>query len=285
MAVYQNAVDPFNDGSGVALYRLDSDALDSGGNYDGTWNGTEQYDSAVYGNGALLDGSSEIGLPVESCNSDILTVSLWFKSTQTDVPIGIFSARGSASSTVKIVMALNRDNAGEIGLDSCNASGFVKLGTYNGNYNDGNFHHFVAMLDFVDSEYSAYVDGTEVFSGSSTTLENPTIDRVSIGTNYGSQYLVGTVDQVRIFNRMLTSDEVAQLGNEYPPILYNSVTFPYRISGTFSASSVTFPYRIVTKFSGVSASFPYRIKRFKKSSRLFPYSLSTQNIVTRIIRE
>lgn len=55
-----STLDILGDGSCIAAYNLDGNASDISGNYNGTWTGTEQYAQAVYGQGALFNGSSYV---------------------------------------------------------------------------------------------------------------------------------------------------------------------------------------------------------------------------------
>ena len=207
----------FNDDSTVATYKLNNTAFDDLGNYNGTASNVT-YAAGKFDEAAVFNGStSKIDLPVSVASSSVLTVSLWFKSTTNDSPAAIFSARGSASNQVKFVISLNRNAAGDgkIGIDGASSSGFLQLGVYDGNYNDGVWHNVVASINYTTKDYFAYIDNVLRISGNNSSLSLPaSYDKVSLGVNYASQYFNGSIDQVRIFNRALTAGEVTQLANE-----------------------------------------------------------------------
>jgi len=206
----------------VALYNFHSDATDLTGNYTGTETDIT-YASGNYGQAAVFNGSSSlVELPTSSVAGNILSVSLWFNSTSNDSPIGLFSARGATSPSVRFIITLNRNASGDgtIGLDSGSSTNFIILGTYDGDYNDGNWHHVVASINYTTKDFIVYIDGVSRISGNNSSISTShSIDKVYLGSNYSSQYLNGKIDQVRIFNKALSSSEVTSLYNE------NSSTF------------------------------------------------------------
>ena len=127
---------------------------------------------------------------------------------------GLFSYRGSASSAVNMLVALNRSATGDIGLDSSTSGAFVTLGTYNGTYNDGNWHHVVSTINYSTGAFNVYIDQTLRITGTNASISRGTADKVQLGTNYGSQFLNGDIDQVRIYNTVLSSADVTALFGE-----------------------------------------------------------------------
>ncbi len=59
---------------------------------------------------------------------------------------------------------------------------------------------------------SAFVDGQQVVSPISTTIKTPTAFR--IGSQWGIRHFNGKIDDIRIYNRALTSSEISALYNE-----------------------------------------------------------------------
>jgi len=55
-----NVCDIFGDGSCIATYTFDGNANDLCGNYNGTWHGTEVYETGKFGKAAKFDGNSWI---------------------------------------------------------------------------------------------------------------------------------------------------------------------------------------------------------------------------------
>ena len=211
----------------IANYNLDGSAKESMGTtaYDGTETDiTYRYDGTptavefgVGGKsnyGARFNGSSsKIDLNSLSTVLDaqsIVSVSFWFKSSSTALS-GLFSYRGSASSAVNMLVTLNRSATGDIGLDSSTSGAFVNLGTYNGTYNDDNWHHVVSTINYSTGAFNVYIDKTLRITGTNTSLSRGTADKVLLGTNYDTQFINGDLDQVRIFSKELSSDEVGKL--------------------------------------------------------------------------
>ena len=89
--------------------------------------------------------------------------------------------------------------------------------------NDGNWHHFIAILDrsTTNDSVSIYVDDTPFgFSYSAQDLDGQNLSAVNnayIGpagyVGMTNDYYGGGLDEVRIYNRVLTASEVKQLYN------------------------------------------------------------------------
>lgn len=80
-----SAVDILGDGSCVALYEFEDNALDSGGQYNGEQPYGVTYGDGVFGKGAVLNGAAFIrkapgyGIPIN--NIQVKTVSCWFNAS------------------------------------------------------------------------------------------------------------------------------------------------------------------------------------------------------------
>jgi hypothetical protein len=202
----------------VAYYKLDNTAEDETGTYDGTPTNVN-YAFGRFGQAAVFNGSSS-KIDINSLATvldaqSIVTVSFWFKSTSTSLS-GLFSYRGSASSAVNMNIYLNRSVTGDIGLDSSTSGAFVLLGTYNGGYNDGNWHHVSSTINYTTGDFNVYVDNTLRITGTNASISRGTATSVQLGANFNNQYFNGDIDQVRIFSSALTSTQVESLYNEKP---------------------------------------------------------------------
>ena len=99
-----DTVDYISGATQVAYYKLDNDATDETGSYDGTETDIS-YTFGRFGQAAVFNGSSS-KIDINSLATvldaqSIVTVSFWFKSTSTSLS-GLFSYRGSASSDVNM---------------------------------------------------------------------------------------------------------------------------------------------------------------------------------------
>ncbi len=82
------------------------------------------------------------------------------------------------------------------------------------------WYHIIYTADTETNELMLYVDGVLVAQGVAGTMPQ-TMDERRIGSEYDGRYLYGIVDEVRIYNRILTAEEVLQNyaveSNDLPP--------------------------------------------------------------------
>ena len=190
----------FEEGSGSVL-------VDSSGNgNDGVIHGATWVEGK-YGKALSFDGVDDyISLPRIFMNTPSqISVEGWFETTS-DSHMMFFSFGGCY---VMYMRAWRSDPSGALlPLFDRSSRGDASWGS---GYNDGYWHHFVAVND--GSKTTLYVDGFIVNSRSETLF-----DISSINTPYvlGSQIpgapetnrFDGIIDEVRIYNRALTSDEI-----------------------------------------------------------------------------
>ncbi len=161
---------------------------------------------SVNGSGSyLFDGNSTyIHIDEEKINAN--TLSFWFKTTNNNEQAlisGVFSS-GSWGN-------LNMVD-GQISV----RHGDDLIGTVD-SYNDGNWNHLVVTNDHSLSHpnrFKFYINGIEVSSdsniGSSIVSEHFEIGRSLYNESYG-YYYEGQLDDIRIYNRVLSSDEIRML--------------------------------------------------------------------------
>ena len=185
----------------VAYYPLDGNANDLSGNYNGTWHGTQQYDTGVLGQAAKFDGSSDIATSVDM-NSSTFSFSAWIKAItlNTDSKF-IFDSNG----TSRIVFSNGNSN-----LPISN------LGFYDGSWHDtgyslstSDYLHIVIVINGTD--FKLYANGV--------LQKDLTINTVTQSSNlvFGSRYsedatfFNGYMDNIRISNISLSSTQIALL--------------------------------------------------------------------------
>ena len=213
---------PLSDGSGVALYSLDYDASDAGGYYDGT---PTDVDFGVGGKtnyGARFNGSSSyINLGTGSSGlSGVLnqkvsqSVSFWMNTAFTGISGNsiIYSVYAGAGISLNVYY-LTGGTLYFLTRYNNNSITFTTTQTFN----DSQWHHVAVTIDVPNSKRKIYIDNTltdtetlpaAAYGGTGTT-------GVALGTNgnFNSQYYKGDLDQVRIFSKALSSDEVDTLYN------------------------------------------------------------------------
>ena len=248
----------------LATYNFDGSAKESLGTtaYDGTetdityrYDGTPtDVDFGVGGKsnyGARFNGSSSY-IDVSSLtylfdSKATATVSLWFNTSTTATTSVLFS--DYASSTARnFLVSIN--STGNIVWNTRYGSGTGRDSniTTTSTYNDGNWHHIVLSIDQAANAKSMYVDGSPI--GSSIALPTATgesfdsTQRVTMGSSYNTgtsayqDYYNGTIDQVRIFSKALSSSEVSKLyrnGAGEIACTYTSTTDSSNIGGTNQA--------------------------------------------------
>jgi hypothetical protein len=194
-----NNPDPFGDGSGVALYKMDGNVNDTTGVYDGTPTGIT-YADGVFGRSGVFDGSTS-KIDTSFTVPDIFTLSCWFSYTATAVQGRIFNFK-----TVNDIHGLCK-NATADTLDWTYFDGVntVAKGVPQANYSNGLFHHAI-----VTSDGKFYIDNVEITAvGTAVGIGDTTF---TIGTRETiDQYFAGNVEQLRVFNRVLTSEEITIL--------------------------------------------------------------------------
>ncbi|WP_396591622.1 LamG-like jellyroll fold domain-containing protein [Allomuricauda sp. R78024] len=165
--------------------------------------GAETYDIRPGGGGSyVFTGSNALTVPgytgINGAGSR--SVALWVKTTH-----------GSTSALV------HWGNTGTFSRSSFKyqSSGVIRFeyqgGGHNGNttVNDGEWHHVAYTYD--GDTIKLYVDGVEDFTISGITVlntGNTGETDINIGSQLGGSIFQGAIDDVRIFDTVLTSDEV-----------------------------------------------------------------------------
>ena len=220
----------------VAYYPFGGSANDKSGNeIHGTVNGAtltnDRFDNTdnAYtfdgvGNYITIDSSSE---PLGA-----KSISGWFKTSTANGSIWSTSDGGQGvGSTIQI------DNDGKLVYqqNKGTADESIFLLVSSESYVDDTWHHFVAAWDGTIDENQAtlYIDGHKVSEGTALTSEGTSQGReVIVGAWSNSTYFNGSIDDIRIYNRVLSETEIKQLywgmgsGSLCPPLptdsnLYN----------------------------------------------------------------
>ncbi|RLF58603.1 MAG: hypothetical protein DRN27_04935 [Thermoplasmata archaeon] len=202
----------FNEGTGSITY-------DSSGNgNDGIINGAS-WSNGVNNTALEFDGSDDYVQVPDSASldmSDEITISTWvnFDSINPSQPP---------------IIVMKRDDSGsgevyKLGIADGDGSEFEIrfVGDYllaGGNIEIGNWYHLVGTYDGV--HFRLYQDGLQVaesvYNGFISISDNDVYVGVDLD-NWGfNQYLDGTIDEVRLYNRALTADEILTLYQQYTP--------------------------------------------------------------------
>jgi hypothetical protein len=195
----------FDEGSGTIAY-------DSAGDNDGTIYGeavwtTGQIDGALDFDG--VDDYVDCGTGPAITGTGTFTSSAWVKVTELPV----------SGALVVVNQRSTLANDGSYLIDVL-SSGYVHFEVFNGGYGfyfnsdvsvgDGFWHHIVGVRTST-TEGEIYVDGKLAGSGSGPARSLSNFDVVVGRWNGGSLYFNGIIDDVRIYNRALSAEEIQEL--------------------------------------------------------------------------
>lgn len=220
-AATSETADIFGDNSGIALYTLDYDASDESGNYDGTpSNVTFGVDGQINWGASFNGSSSKIDLPnlgTGVSGSSARSVSAWIKLD--DTPSGFETVYASGSGSNGSAFAFFVTSSKKIRLYYYNrqydSSTVLNVGQWYHivvTYNGGNIQGSVNSNIYINGNVETISDAGGTATGvASTTNSNYSIGYERASTNY---YFDGEIDQVRIFNKALSQNEVDTLNLE-----------------------------------------------------------------------
>ena len=202
----------------VAWWPGDGFAMDVAGTNQGTLQNGATFAPGRVGQAFSFDGTSGyVTTSDEISNPQNFTLELWFRTTTTQggVLVGFGNVqRGGGETAYDRNLYMDDSGAlifGEVGP----APGYVISPA---SYNDGNWH-CVAATSSTNAGISLYVDGSLVANNQNTTLGDNYSGWWRIGQNYlggwsfspSSFFFKGLIDEVGIFNRPLSSDEIASM--------------------------------------------------------------------------
>lgn len=207
-----NIFDLFGDGSIVATYTFDTDGSDLGGTYNASLvNATLA--SAKINNGLNIDSFGDyayIGTPLPALGQ--YSISLFVETNSTGVLEGeVFSL--NYNNNITLETSGDTINGFKYLFYHAQSNSSVAFIESNSTFGVDQMHHISVTADL--NTISLYVDGvlegnTSYDGTSLTSLFTDTIggDDSNISTFYGK------IDQLRIFNRAVTQNEINQLLNE-----------------------------------------------------------------------
>jgi pimeloyl-ACP methyl ester carboxylesterase len=190
----------------VSYYRMEGDATDYWGANNGV--GTSIFYGTQYGRvnqGSHNFATGNIALPTFTVTSTI-SAALWFRSTSTSDRF-IFSLN-NASNTQKFCFQLTD---GRIIAQTYNGSTAHLLYSTSNTLNDGNWHFVVFTANSTTSTLSID-DGTPQSTSQSLTTWGGDNNNIS-SNDSGVQSFNGDIDEVGIWSKVLSSQEITDLYN------------------------------------------------------------------------
>ena len=201
MGVYGCSIQPL-----ISGYHLNGNTTDYSANANNaTWTGTSAYTTGIIRNGykaASFDGSSNIITPMAPTN--VNSISIWVNSDGSQNYGAIITKGNNAWDYNQWDWGIWHDGgstfyvAGPIGL----------IASYH--YNYGSWYHLVVVQNDGLGASHFYVNGNLIGSGTAATA-NKYDNKIYIGGT--SNLFVGQIEEIQLFNRGLSSDEVISLYN------------------------------------------------------------------------
>jgi hypothetical protein len=199
-------------------------AHDNAGSNNGTLVNGPTWTTGTWGGALNFDGTNDYVSCWRTIGSD-MTIALWAKTTSSAVgpwgnPYQWWDGEG-------LVDADKYGHANDFGCSDnrgkfCYGNGHTGEGDISvrstSQINDGNWHHLAATRDSTTRLMTVYVDGIAENSafGHSGTKDATTGMRIGViqcegDTPRESQYFQGQIDDVRIYRRVLTADQILLL--------------------------------------------------------------------------
>ena len=204
------------------IYAFEGNSKDTSGNVN---NGAPTSISFTTGKigaqAAQFNGtSSNVSLPKSP--TDDFTVAMWVKTTDT-----AGSADGNWTAGKALVDGDSTGAAADWGTAIVNGKFVLGVGSTSGdttiassvNINDGTWHHVVATRNSTTGAMAVYVDGVSGGTGTGPTGSRTATTALRIGASRpgGSAFLNGALDDVRVYNRILTAAEITALAGGAKP--------------------------------------------------------------------
>ena len=210
----------------VSYWKLDEssgNASDSVGSKTLT-NTSATYSSGVINKGAVFNGSAYLTNTSTFFADASGSISIWFKTSISGTPGTCIFSQSITTANTRFVIFPSTASNGDVYFD-ITVSGIQQLTFYTTGLSlaDGNWHHLVITMDSGGNKI--YKDGVQVVSGTTYQVGTSatqkwfsafTANHLDIGaTNYNNAGYIskfnGSVDEVGVWNRSLTADEVSKL--------------------------------------------------------------------------
>lgn len=175
------------------------------------------------------------------------SVSIWAKTNST----GPIIYGGNSTSTDKAFGI----NLGSSGIATCWGSASL---TATAPASNGTWHNYVCTDN--TTSRSLYIDGVLIVNVSSTTFNTGSVNNVRIATDDLSNYFSGELDEIGVWNRSLSSNEVYAVFNNFVNIM-NYIDLSYCLTNSSNYYlNYTFKNETISQErvnSSISSSFTY----------------------------
>jgi len=230
LALCLNVSADLNDGL-RAYYKLDGNAIDETGNHDGVVTGTS-WVPGVDGSAASFNGTSDyitMGTTRDLLNTPQASLSFWIKSGDMS-GIPLVSYDGGAFENGQFLL---HTVSGGFNIQYGTGNGRGHHRTFTTAFNPDAWYHLALVLDSTQNDSAdrskLYVNGEEILSSTLNQTNDTqganigdTADPFRMGywKNFSQdRYWEGELDEVRIYERVLTESEIRLLAGIEPTAL------------------------------------------------------------------
>jgi hypothetical protein len=214
-------VDPGTAGL-VAHYKFDGDAKDSAGAHHGTLGGSPGFVAGKVGQALNMTADMQyVTVPYAAdLAMNTFTVATWVNLADTNANRGIIGTRFNGDNTFDLKVDAVRIH-GDIGNGVAWLNTAVDVLTpRGGRLTVGDWYHIAYVIDDASDTATLYVNGalatTITFSG--TPLFMKPGQELRIGSSYPTEHMHGQIDDLRLYNRVLSEAEVAALAGRPGPV-------------------------------------------------------------------
>jgi len=241
----------------TAFYKLNDNAYDSAGGFDGTASNIT-YTNGLFGKAASFNGStSEITTSLDIPHTSDFSVSFWVKidtfandvictdgSFDTSSVLGFGFQAGTSGSTIIFYVA----------------SGSNLFNAQVSSLSTDTWYHVVGVCDLTNN-IKLYINGNLEQTTTYTSASRNDRNNFRIGRDYstGGRFFPGDLDQIRVFDQAISSNQVSDLYNE--------------ASSAFSLSTLQAYYKLdnsaideASGFNGTEANIEYRFGRYGQAA-------------------
>jgi len=182
----------------------------SGHGNHGTLEGNPQWVAGYDGDALEFDGSGDyVELPTGIVASDRGSVSLWFKTTQAERGMMFYGSDGTSGDGYgdNNELHVNVENGGLV--EFLIEGGDSDVSIESSALNDDSWHHIAATWD-INGQANLYVDGGAPISVEHIGNDFNLSGRIRLGgPNASARYYAGLLDDVRVYDYVLSPDDIA----------------------------------------------------------------------------
>jgi len=211
----------------VGWWKLDegsgTTAIDwSGHGNKGTLQGGPKWTEGYDGGALAFDGGDYVELPTGMAGSDVGSVTLWIKTTQTDRGMIFYGSDGTSGNGYgdENELHVNVENGGV--AEFIIEGGDADAGVETANISNDSWQHIAATWD-ITGQVTIYLNGGSPVSVNHTAHNFQMTGRIRLGApNANERYYIGLLDDVRLYNKVLSVAEITEAMRGDPMLAWNA---------------------------------------------------------------